>query len=140
MQFMPLKPELYVTNFQKSLEFYTKILGFKIEYERQDPLFVFLSYQESPLMIQEIDPNEDDEFITGNFEYPLGRGINFQINTNDVQAIADSLKEHNYPLRKEIKDSWYKVGEILKGKRELLVQDPDGYLLRFSQKIGERLA
>lgn len=135
-----LKPELYVTNFQKSLDFYNKILGFKVEYQREDPLFAFLSYQGSQLMIQEIDPNEDKSFITGNYEYPFGRGINFQIDTSEVEKLAASLKAHNYPLRGDLQDSWYKKGNVLSGCRQILVQDPDGYLLRFSQDIGTKPA
>ncbi|MBI4039069.1 VOC family protein [Candidatus Daviesbacteria bacterium] len=115
MKSNPIKPELYVSNFQKSLDFYTKILGFNVEYQRTDPLFAFLSYQGSHLMIQELDLNEDKTFITGSYEYPLGRGINFQIDTDEVEQIAQSLKSHNYPLRKDIQDSWYKKGNILSG-------------------------
>ena len=138
MKSNPLKPELYVSNFQKSLDFYTKILGFTVEYQRKDPLFAFLSYQGSHIMIQELDPNEDKAFITGGFEYPLGRGINFQIDTDNVEKLAESLKSQNYPLRRELQDSWYKKGNVLSGCRQILVQDPDGYLLRFSQDIGEK--
>jgi hypothetical protein len=89
-------------------------------------------------MIEEFMPQDDDAFTTGSFEYPLGRGINFQIDTDNVQKLCDSLKAHNYPLRREIKDSWYKAGNVLYGCRQILVQDPDGYLLRFSQGIGEK--
>jgi len=138
MKSNPLKPELYVTNFHKSLNFYCNILGFTIEYQRGDPLFAFLSYQGSHIMIQELDPNEANEYITGNFEYPFGRGINFQIDTDNVERLSNSLKSHKYPLRKDREDSWYKVDDILKGCRQILVQDPDGYLLRFSQNIGEK--
>lgn len=138
MIFNSLKPELYVFDFEKSLHFYEKILGFTVEYTRDNPKFAYLSYQGSQIMIQEIDPDEADEFITGNFEYPLGRGINFQINTDDVQKLADALKENNYPLRKDAENSWYKVNDILKGNRQVLVQDPSGYLLRFSEKLGEK--
>jgi catechol 2,3-dioxygenase-like lactoylglutathione lyase family enzyme len=133
-----LTPELYVTDFKKSLKFYQNILGFIIEYRRENPSFAFLSYQGSHIMIQELDPNEDRAFITGDFEYPLGRGINFQIDTNNIQQINNSLKGRNYPLRRAIQDSWYKVGNVLRGCRQILVQDPDGYLLRFSQDIGEK--
>ena len=138
MKSNPLKPELYVTNFQKSLDFYNNILGFTLEYQRENPSFAFLSYQGSNIMIQELDPNEDRAFLTGSLEYPLGRGINFQIDTNDTQKLANSLKKHNYPLRRGIQDSWYKVGDVLLGCRQILLQDPDGYLLRFSQDIGEK--
>lgn len=133
-----LKPELYVSNFEKSLNFYTNILGFTLEYQRNNPLFAFLSYQGSNMMIQEIDPNEDDEYITGEFEYPFGRGINFQIDTDNVEKLSNSLKSHNYLLRRDIEDSWYKVNNMLHGCRQILVQDPDGYLLRFSQSIGKK--
>lgn len=138
MKSQPLTPELYVSHFQESLDFYTQILHFIVEYQREHPLFAFLSYQGSHLMIQEFDPHEDEAFLTGSFEYPLGRGINFQIETDNVQSIADALKAHNYPLRREIQDSWYQVDNILHGCRQILVQDPDGYLLRFSQDIGEK--
>jgi catechol 2,3-dioxygenase-like lactoylglutathione lyase family enzyme len=140
MEFNPLKPELYVTDFQKSLDFYKNILGFTIEYQRENPLFAYLSYQGSQIMIQELDPNEDKAFITGNLEYPFGRGINFQINTDNIQGLFDALRARNYPLRREIQDSWYKVGNVLSGSRQIIVQDPDGYLLRFSQDLGEKPA
>jgi catechol 2,3-dioxygenase-like lactoylglutathione lyase family enzyme len=138
MKFKPLKPELYVSNFEKSLHFYSEILDFKVEYTRENPKFAFLSFQGSQIMIQEFDSNEEDEYVTGKFEYPFGQGINFQIDTDNIQELYDSLKEHNYPIRREIQDSWYKVKNTLHGCRQILVQDPDGYLLRFSQGIGEK--
>ncbi|MGD0805470.1 MAG: VOC family protein [Candidatus Bathyarchaeia archaeon] len=138
MKFNPLKPELYVTSFQISLNFYKNILGFDVEYQRENPSFAFLSYQGSNLMIQELDPKEDKAFITGSLEYPLGRGINFQIDIDNISKISNSLKRSKYPLRRNVQDSWYKVGNILHGCRQILVQDPDGYLLRFSQGIGEK--
>ncbi len=138
MKLNPLVPELYVTDFKKSLHFYTESLGFTIEYQRENPSFASLSYQGSKLMIQEIDPNEDKAFITGDYEYPFGRGINFQIDTDNVEKLVESLKSHNYPLRRDLQDSWYKKGNMLRGFRQILVQDPDGYLLRFSQEIGEK--
>ena len=138
MKSNPLLPELYVTNFRKSSNFYIKILGFTIEYQRENPFFAFLSYQGSQIMIQELDPNENKAFITGDYEHPFGRGINFQIDTNNVEKLAESLKSHNYPLRRDMQDSWYKKDNMLSGCRQILVQDPDGYLLRFSQDIGEK--
>jgi hypothetical protein len=89
-------------------------------------------------MIQELKEQDDEEFMTGKLEYPFGRGINFQIDTNDVGKLSDNLKKENYPLRQDMQDNWYTVGEIQRGKKEILVQDPDGYLLRFSQDIGEK--
>jgi len=138
MIFNSLLPELYVSDFKKSLQFYTELLGFKIEYTRTNPDFAFLSFENSQIMIQQIDPQEDKAYKVGELEYPLGRGINFQIDTSDVEKIANSLKENNYPLRRDLYDSWYKENDVLHGCRQILVQDPDGYLLRFSQGIGTK--
>ena len=55
MKFNKLIPELSVTNFEKSLEFYTKILGFKIEYKRDESKFAMISFQGSQIMIEEVN-------------------------------------------------------------------------------------
>ena len=55
MEFNKLVPELSVSNIGKSLEFYTNVLGFKVEYERKESKFAFLSYKGSQLMIEEIN-------------------------------------------------------------------------------------
>lgn len=129
MKFSSLLPELYVSDFEKSLHFYKDILDFKVEYTRENPKFAFLSFESSQIMIQQLDPNEKAEYKVGEFEYPFGRGINFQIETNDVEQLAKSLKNNNYPLRRDLKDSWYRENDTLHGCRQILVQDPDGYLL-----------
>ena len=134
MKFNKLIPELSVSNLKKSLEFYVKILGFKIEYQREESKFVFLSFGEAQIMIEEVN----DVWNTGELKHPFGRGINFQIEVDDIQFLIDSLKKHNFPIFKEIKESWYRKNNILLGNKEFLVQDPNGYLLRFSQDIGKK--
>ncbi|GAG19051.1 unnamed protein product, partial [marine sediment metagenome] len=127
MKFLPIIAELFVTDFKKSLHFYADILGFKIEYQRKNPNFAFLSYGKSQMMIQELKPGEKEK---EKLEYPFGRGINFQIETKSVKKIINALKKHNYSLARGIKNSWYKGNKTLYGCREILVNDPDGYLLR----------
>ena len=136
MDFNSLIPELYVADYKRSLNFYTKILKFRIAYQRDNPSFAFLSYQGSQIMIQAEDDNP--AWITKKPIYPYGRGINFQIETNNIQEIVDSLTINNYPIKRNIKDSWYRSEDREYGCREILVMDPDGYLLRFSQDIGVR--
>lgn len=133
MKFNALVPELYVLDFQKSLSFYTQILGFTLEYQRENPRFAFLSYQGSQLMIQQEDDNED--WHNGKPEYPFGRGINFQIRTDDAQQVSEKLKAAHYPLKRGLQESWYAANESSYGYKEFLVMDPDGYLLRFSQPL-----
>jgi catechol 2,3-dioxygenase-like lactoylglutathione lyase family enzyme len=134
MQFNSLIPELESSNFEKSRDFYLNILGFKVEYERPEKKFLFLSLQESQLMIEE----QNGHWDTGPLERPYGRGVNFQINIDNIDPLLKSLSQHNYPLFKEPAEHWRRKGEVEVGAREFLVQDPDGYLLRFAQSLGER--
>jgi catechol 2,3-dioxygenase-like lactoylglutathione lyase family enzyme len=134
MKFNKLIPELSVSDLEKSIHFYVTILGFKIEYKRDENAFIFLSFNESQLMIEKINNN----WKTGNLEYPFGRGINFQIEVDDISILLINLRKNNYPIFLAPEDNWYRVDDELKGNREFLVQDPDGYLLRFSQDIGSK--
>lgn len=134
MQFNLLIPELIVLNFQKSIEFYTKILGFKIEYDRPEKKFAMLTCEDNRLMINE----RNGWWETGELEYPLGRGVNFQIKIINIEPIIASLKKNNYKLYEEFEENWYRKKDKEVGNKEFLVQDPDGYLLRFAQDLGER--
>jgi hypothetical protein len=75
---------------------------------------------------------------TADFEPPLGRGINLQIEVKNVEPILTSLQQNNVPLFLELEEKWYRVGDHEVGNKQFLVQDPDGYLLRFTQDLGER--
>ena len=118
----------------KSLNFYTKILDSKVIYDRPEKKFAMLEYQGSRLMINE----RNGWWETGKLEYPLGRGVNFQIKTTDVEKILKSLQTYHYPVYEGIEEVWYRRGDKKSGQKELLVQDPDGYLLRFAQDLGEK--
>jgi catechol 2,3-dioxygenase-like lactoylglutathione lyase family enzyme len=134
MIFNKLIPELSVTDIQKSLPFYTEILGFKVEYSRPEEKFYFLSIDGAQLMVEEIN----NHWWTGELERPLGRGLNFQIEVDAVSAIIGRLEEAGIALFRPLKESWYRGDGVEFGQLEFLVQDPDGYLLRFIQDIGER--
>ena len=116
-------------NLNESKKFYINILGFKLEYERVENKFAFLSYGDTQIMIEEINGH----WNTSELQYPLGRGINFLIATDDVCEIEDILKQNNIKLFKDMMVNQYKCdGETIVNK-EILFQDPDGYLLRFAQ-------
>ncbi len=80
----------------------------------------------------------DTGWSTGEPEYPLGRGVNFQMELTDISPILERLNAANVVLYREPNESWYDEGNVLSGQREFLVQDPDGYLLRFTQYLGEK--
>jgi len=129
-----LIPELLVFNFQKCLHFYTQILGFTIEYDRPEKKFAKLSLQGNEIMINE----KNGTWETGTLEYPLGRGINFQIKVDTVEPLLQALEENKYPLYQKLEENWYRKGNAEVGHKEFLVQDPDGYLLRFAEDLGKK--
>ena len=134
MDFQPLVPELSVSNFEKSLSFYTEVLKFRVEFQRPEHGFAFLSYQGCQLMITQ----EHGTWKTGALEFPYGRGINLAMLVDKIDVLLQLLQEHGYPLFAGPAEHWYRQGEILLGRREFLVMDPDGYLLRFAQSLGEK--
>ena len=125
-----LVPELSVSDFEQSVQFYTEILGFEVLFSRD--LFVYLELEEVQFMLQQ---RSIDGWQTGGLEPPFGRGINFQIELDDIAPLYERLKAANHPFFRDVKDGWYKTGNVLSGQREFLIQDPDGYLLRFCQAI-----
>jgi len=131
-----LVPEIYVTNFEKSINFYTKILGFNIDYQREEEGFAFLSLGRAQIMIDEI--GESRTWHTGDFEYPLGRGVNFQIKVKDINSIYQKIKKNSISIFLEIEEKWYRKEDKEVGNKQFIVQDPDGYLLRLDQDLGER--
>ena len=132
MKFNSLVPELSVSNLTRSRSFYVYTLGFRVEYERPANGFIYLSLQGSQIMIEETNGH----WATSDLEHPYGRGINFQFSVEDVGIIITSLRSNGIQLFRPLTESWYRGGEVLYGQKEFLVQDPDGYLLRFAQDIG----
>ena len=128
-------PELSVTNLENSLKFY-KTAGFKIEYDRPENKFAFISLGEIQFMLQEISDNE--KWDVAPLSYPFGNGINFQLEVSDVDIIYNNFKNTGYKIAFDIEENWYRQDNKLLGNKEFLIQDPDGYLLRFSEDLGEK--
>lgn len=129
MEFAALIPELYVSDYKKSLSFYVDLIGFSVEYTRTSPLFAFLSFGDAQLMLQQVEPTDHH---TGTLEYPFGRGTNFEIYVNDVDALAQRFRDAGVELLMEPTNFARETGEVVSESRELRVLDPDGYYLRFS--------
>lgn len=128
MDFNKMIPELSVFDINKTKKFYSR-LGFKIEYERNDERFVFMSFQGSQFMFEQI---HDDGWNTGELIYPLGRGINFSISVDDIEKLYELVKSKQLEIYRELIRSVYKVNGIEEIQMEFLIQDPNGYLLRFT--------
>lgn len=127
MKFNSLIPELSVTDIEKSKEFYLN-LGFKIMYERKEDKFCFLYLEDNQIMIEEINNN----WNVGEMKYPFGNGINISMTVSDIDSFYESIISKKFVLFRKIKTSKYRVDDIIYEDKEFLLQDPDGYLLRFN--------
>jgi len=130
-----LVPEMIVTDLQQSLRFYRDTAGFKVEYERPENMFAFLSFHGSQLMLEQ-DDGEASPWRVGPLERPLGRGMNLSIECPDIRGLAEAMEGAGFALRKKIEERWYRHDALLHGELNFLVLDPDGYLLRFTQDLG----
>ena len=128
MDFNNLIPELSVFDILQTKNFYEE-LGFKIEYERREEKFVFMSFQDSQFMFEQI---HDEGWNTGELIYPLGRGINFSIAVDDIKNLYTLVKSKKLEIYKKLTKSVYLVNGIEEIQMEFLIQDPNGYLLRFT--------
>ena len=128
-------PELSVTNLENSLNFY-KTAGFEIKYNRTEDKFAFISLNNIQFMLQELSNN--DKWNVGELKYPFGNGINFQLEVEDIDKRYNNFKNNNYTITFDIEENWNRQDDKMLGNKEFLIQDPDGYLLRFMQDLGEK--
>lgn len=134
--FALLVPELDVTDLAASLAFWCGLLGFTVAYDRPAAGFAYLEREGAQVMLCQRNGNWD----TGPLERPFGRGINLQIRVGSIASILAALDGGGWPLFRPVQERWYCIGNSQGGSRELLVQDPDGYLLRFQEDFGTRPA
>jgi catechol 2,3-dioxygenase-like lactoylglutathione lyase family enzyme len=139
----PLTPELGCTDIKISLDFYTQILGFEIDYQRPEDGFAMLLRQGARLMLDKLRSEEhtgtDRTWITAPLEKPFGRGMNLQIETDKIDELYARVQKSGAHIFLPMEEKWYRRNETLLGNRQFIVQDPDGYLLRFFQDLGTKL-
>ena len=127
-------PELKVIDFQKSLQFYTKLAGFTVIYDRPENHFAMLEKEGSRLMIEQLA--SQDRWLVGPMEKPFGRGMHLQIEVQDVLRLYQTFKDAKWPIFFPMEEKWYRAADKEVGQKQFLVQDPDGYLLRFFEKTN----
>jgi len=128
MKYNSLIPELTVKDIDKTKEFYVKVLQFKVEYERFEDRFVFLSYEGNQMMFEQ----DNDNWSVGRLKYPYGRGVNFEMTVSDVESLYKRVLDYGIKPFRDLKVSHYRNGDETIVQKEFLIQDPDGYLLRFT--------
>jgi catechol 2,3-dioxygenase-like lactoylglutathione lyase family enzyme len=144
-----LVPELDVTALTTSLRFYTEVLEFRILFERPAERFAYLERDDVELMIQEA-AGPGRRFRTARLEAPHGRGVNFQLRVDDVDAVHVRAVDAGAEIVVPMEERWYRVdvaetggrwqtrGPTEVGNRQFVLADPDGYLWRPYRDLGTR--
>jgi predicted enzyme related to lactoylglutathione lyase len=146
-----LAPELDVTDLVTSSRFYAEVLEFQILFERPAERFVYLERDGVELMVQEA-AGPGRRFRTAPLEPPFGRGVNFQLRVEDVDAVHARAVEAGADIVVPMEERWYRVdvaerggrwrikGPTEAGNRQFVLADPDGYLWRPFLDLGVRPA
>jgi catechol 2,3-dioxygenase-like lactoylglutathione lyase family enzyme len=133
--FAAMAIELIVSNYERSLAFWTGPMGFVVCYTRPAQKFAYLERADgAQMMFYE----RDGDWETGLLEAPFGRGAIIQIDVCDVESDYAAVKLAGLPIYVDLRERWRNWGDRLGGQREFLVQDPDGYLVMLKQRIGEK--
>jgi catechol 2,3-dioxygenase-like lactoylglutathione lyase family enzyme len=132
-----LVPELDVADLDRSLAFYRDVIGFRVLYDRPEERFAYLDLDGVHLMLEEA-AGPGRRFHAAPLEHPYGRGVNFQIEVADVDAIHARVLADGLPLLIALEERWYRRDTTELGNRQFVVADPDGYLLRFCTDLGQR--
>ena len=129
-------PELLVTSLAESLEFWCGVLGFRVVYGPPEAHFAMLALHGGWVMLDQLgDPTTARDWLAGPLERPFGRGLNLEFNVPDAAAMHAAVLAAGHTPFMALEDKAYSVrGQALE-VRQFIAADPDGYLLRFSQRI-----
>lgn len=123
-----LVPELYCRDFAASLKLYTEVFGFTQRYGREG--FAYLEREGAELMLEQL--GEASWLTQGE---GLGRGVNFQIEVDELASLITRAKAAQVQVFRPAETVTYRTGDTAVTQRQIVFQDPDGYLLRFCEPV-----
>jgi uncharacterized glyoxalase superfamily protein PhnB len=128
--FSKLTPNLLVANVERSLGFYVDVLGFGRGFTvpEQSP-FVFASVTSGAVEIFFNDAATAIKEYPAFAGKPIGATGTMYIEVDGVDALHERLKSAA-KVTMPLTTQFY-------GMREFAIEDPDGYLITFAQRVAE---
>ncbi len=99
--------ELIVSNYDRTLAFWTGPMGFTVCYTRPAVKFAYLEHPDgAQMMFYE----RDGDWETGPLELPLGRGAILQIGVSNIETAYAAVVAANIPLYVDLRETMAPLG------------------------------
>lgn len=135
----PLVPELWCSDFETSMQFYTDVVGFEVAQRRGTDPHACFRLQHAQIMIAHWTFDGSWEpWLPHQMEKPFGRGINLQFMVENVQDLFDRVVAAGVTPFRPLYDAEIWRTDCMDTRRQFMILDPDGYVLRFAQSIVTR--
>lgn len=128
-----LVPELLVRDIEASLRFWRDLCGFDVLFDRPEDGFACIERDGARIMLDRLGSTRD--WIAAPLEPPFGRGMNLEIAVTSLAPLLATLQGDSWPFFLPVEEKSYRVGPGEVRVRQFIVQDPDGYLVRFSERL-----
>jgi catechol 2,3-dioxygenase-like lactoylglutathione lyase family enzyme len=128
--FTSVTPNLLVSDIERSTAFYRDVLGFRVNQTVPDAapfVFVWLERDGIPVFLN--DPRAVEHDFPNVSRRPFGGTATLFFVVTDVDALHDTVSRH-VPIVMPLKTQFY-------GMREFAVEDPDGHIITFAQRVNE---
>jgi hypothetical protein len=91
-----LVPELLVDSLEDSLDFWYRLCGFEVLYDRPGAGFAYINCGLARIMIENVDVGRN--WMPAASGGRLGRGVNFQISVVSIDPLVTALRNANWAL------------------------------------------
>ena len=121
---MTFRLELFVDDMTASINFYSRVLGFEIG-KRQPDKYTPMTNGNIMLSLNLRANLPDDHPVQARAGERLGRGVEFVLEVNDIEAMYEQMLSTNWPLSSKLQcQPW--------GLTDFRIVDPDGYYWRIT--------
>ncbi|RPG30406.1 VOC family protein [Flagellimonas sp.] len=126
--FTTLRLELFTSDMQKSVDFYTGILGFQMEGKKINSAYQPVKRDNVILGIGPIGKLGDDHHFKPHLKHmQKGYGVEIVLEVDDIRSVYEQVKASGYPIHDSLKTQPW-------GLTDFRLVDPDGYYLRVTSK------
>ncbi|WP_156291880.1 VOC family protein [Oceanobacillus salinisoli] len=121
---MELRMELFVKDIEKSMEFYSNVLGFSLPKDTNKS-YISVRNDEVVIGLGEMKNLPESHPLKAPDGQQIGLGVEIVLEVEDVKAVYNKVLAKEYPIQARLtRRPW--------GLKDFRIMDPDGYYLRIT--------